>query len=393
VRAEAAIVQAALEAELAQITARSASAQAALSDELSKARADSAVNIASLEAELTRVRADLAIVRASAETTAEDRASVEARLLMALDSLERAQAAASDQEVLRSRLAAALADKQSAQNNVSDQQSKAERQAALLAEARKSLTQQEEKSAEAQRQTALLNQQVAALRTQLGGLQALLDDFQERDAASNVQLQNLGSNLNAALARAASEERKRRLLEEVERKRLEIEAAERAAEAENYKAQAKDLERYRSEFFGRLRDVLGNQEGVRIEGDRFVFSSEVLFPPGGAELSFDGQIEIAKVANILRAVANDIPAEIDWVIRVDGHTDNVPLSGHFKYADNWELSQGRALSVVRYMANSLAIPPDRLSANGFGEYQPVNTDDTAAARAQNRRIELKFTEK
>jgi len=124
-----------------------------------------------------------------------------------------------------------------------------------------------------------------------------------------------------------------------------------------------------------------------------VFSSEVLFPPGGADLSFAGQDEIAKVANILRSVIDDIPPEIDWVLRVDGHTDNVPLLGHHKYADNWELSQGRALSVVRYMINSLAIPPDRLSANGFGEYQPINTADTPEARAQNRRIELKFTEK
>ena len=234
---------------------------------------------------------------------------------------------------------------------------------------------------------------MSALRNQLGSLQALLDDGQVRDVAQQVQLQNLGKDLNAALARAASEERKRRLLEEAERKRLEAEAiilADRASDLEN---QAEDLERYRSEFFGRLRDVLGNQEGVRIEGDRFVFSSEVLFPPGGSELSPEGEIEIAKVADILRSVAGDIPPSIDWVIRVDGHTDNTPLVGHFKYADNWELSQGRALSVVRFLVEILGIPPGRLSANGFGEYQPINTDDTPQARTQNRRIELKFTEK
>jgi len=142
-----------------------------------------------------------------------------------------------------------------------------------------------------------------------------------------------------------------------------------------------------------LRDLLGNQEGVRIEGDRFVFSSEVLFGPGSAVLSQDGQGEIAKVAGILRSVVDEIPAEIDWVIRVDGHTDNVPLSGFGAFADNWELSQARALSVVKYMVNFLGIAPDRLAANGFGQYQPVAKGNTEAARAQNRRIELKFTEK
>ena len=139
--------------------------------------------------------------------------------------------------------------------------------------------------------------------------------------------------------------------------------------------------------------MLGNQDGVRIEGDRFVFSSEVLFPPGGAVLSDEGRGEIAKVARILRSVAGDIPPEIDWVIRVDGHTDNVPLSGIGEFEDNWELSQARALSVVKYMINFLGIPPDRLSANGFGQYQPVALGDSDDARAQNRRIELKFTEK
>ena len=232
----------------------------------------------------------------------------------------------------------------------------------------------------------MLSQQVSALRDQLGQLQALLDDAKAREAASDVQIQALGQDLNVALARAAAEERRRRVLEEKERLRLE-------EERKRLEAEAQDLERYRSEFFGRLRDVLGAQEGVRIVGDRFVFSSEVLFPPGGAELSGEGEGEIAKIAGILRNIADDIPPEIDWVIRVDGHTDNVPLSGQGEFADNWELSQARALSVVKYMVNFLGIPPNRLSANGFGQYQPLNSADTEEARAQNRRIELKFTEK
>ena len=132
---------------------------------------------------------------------------------------------------------------------------------------------------------------------------------------------------------------------------------------------------------------------MRISGDRFVFSSEVLFPPGGADLSDAGQGEVAKIASIISAVVDDIPEGINWIIRVDGHTDNVPLSGTGEFADNWELSQARALSVVRYMVNFLDIPPTRLAANGFGQYQPVALGDSETARAQNRRIELKFTEK
>ncbi|MDG1169409.1 MAG: peptidoglycan -binding protein, partial [Sulfitobacter sp.] len=308
-----------------------------------------------------------------------------------------AETLSADRETLRAQLAAAVAARLAAQNAAEDQgtqaQQQAQQQAALLAAARSALAQETAISAEAQRQTELLNQQVAALRTQLGNLQALLDDAVARDAAKSVELQSLGSELNTALARVAAEERRRAEMEAAERARLEAEAKALEAEAKVLKEETKNLEQYRSEFFGRLRDVLGTQEGVRIEGDRFVFSSEVLFPPGGAVLSDEGRGEIAKVANILRSVAGDIPPEIDWVIRVDGHTDNVPLSGTGEFSDNWELSQGRALSVVKYMINFLGIPPDRLAANGFGQYQPVAFGDSDADRAQNRRIELKFTEK
>ena len=346
-----------------------------------------------LEDELARTRADLSAAQSAASSTEENRVAIESRLLAALESLEKAQIAASDRDLLQARIAEALTAQDSAKTNAEDQMTLAEQRATLLAQARARLAEQEDVSTEAQRQTALLNQQVAALRTQLGGLQSLLDDFRERDAAAKVQLETLGSDLNAALARAASEERKRRLLEEAERKRVEEEANALKARAQALEEEAKDLERYRSEFFGRLRDLLGNQEGVRIEGDRFVFSSEVLFPPGGADLSIEGEAEIAKVARILRSIAREIPAEIDWVIRVDGHTDNIPQISTGRYRDNWELSQGRALSVVRYMIEFLGIPPNRLAANGFGQYQPVDPADTPEARAQNRRIELKLTER
>ncbi|MGA0924829.1 MAG: peptidoglycan -binding protein, partial [Lutimaribacter sp.] len=308
---------------------------------------------------------------------------------------------AANAEALRAQLAQALAAKLAAEGRAETALTEAEQRQILLAEANKALQGAEAQSTQAQRQQALLNQQVAALRTQLGALQALLDDYKDRAAADKVQLQTLGSDLNAALARAAAEERRRRLLEEAERQRLEVEKeaerlrleAEKEAERQRLEAEKRDLEKYRSEFFGRLRDILGGQEGVRIEGDRFVFSSEVLFPPGDAELSAAGMGEVAKVSAILRNVAGEIPPGIDWIIRVDGHTDNVPLSGEGDFADNWELSQARALSVVRHMITNLGIPPNRLAANGFGEFQPVNPENTPEARAQNRRIELKLTER
>jgi len=132
---------------------------------------------------------------------------------------------------------------------------------------------------------------------------------------------------------------------------------------------------------------------VRIVGDRFVFSSEVLFALGSADLSAEGAAELMKVGQILNEIMSDIPENINWVIRVDGHTDNSPIRNSISFADNWELSQARALSVVRFMISELYIPPARLSANGFGEFQPLNPADTPEARAQNRRIELKLTEK
>ncbi len=250
---------------------------------------------------------------------------------------------------------------------------------ALLATAQAALTAEQSKSADAARQVALLNEQIATLRGQLGSLQDLLDAASAKDSASKVQLENLGGQLNSALAQVAAEQKRRAALEEAERLRLE---------AEN-----QDLAKYRSEFFGQLSQLLAGREGVRVVGDRFVFSSEVLFNPGSADLAPEGRSQIASVVSTLREVADQIPPGIDWIIRVDGHTDNVPLSGQGEFADNWELSQARALSVVKFMQNDLGFPPNRLAATGFGEYQPVAAGDSAEARAQNRRIELKLTER
>ena len=384
-RAQNQDAQAALETAAAQNAAALSEAEAARLAEAAAAErlreklenADAELTAMTLALETQRKEAEdtltlLAAARAAKET-------LDAELAAALAETETLEATQADRAELRAKLADALAAKLAAENRAEAELSDAEKQAALLDAARSELAQEEAATAAAQRQTELLNQQVAALRGQLGELQSLLDDAVARDAAKEVQLQSLGSDLNTALARVAAEERRRAELEAAERARLE--------------AETKNLEQYRSEFFGRLRELLGNQEGVRIEGDRFVFSSEVLFPPGAATLSADGRGEIAKVAGILRNIAADIPPEIDWVIRVDGHTDNQPLSGLGEFADNWELSQARALSVVKYMINFLGIAPERLAANGFGQYQPVASGNTESARAQNRRIELKLTEK
>ncbi|MCV2866457.1 peptidoglycan -binding protein [Defluviimonas sp. WL0075] len=272
-----------------------------------------------------------------------------------------------------------------AQGRDAEGRTEAERKAALLAFAEEELAKQKEVSLAAQRNVALLNQQLAALRTQLGSLQSLLDASAARDAEAKVQIESLGSQLNSALAQVASEQRLRAELEEAERKRLE-------EEAKSLRDETKQLARYRSEFFGKLSEVLAGREGVRVVGDRFVFSSEVLFETGSAQLSGEGQSQIAGVVSILRDISDQIPPAIDWIIRVDGHTDNVPISsGQFR--DNWELSQARALSVVRFMQDDLGFPPQRMAATGFGEYRPVAEGDTAEARAQNRRIELKLTER
>ena len=245
----------------------------------------------------------------------------------------------------------------------------------------------------AERQTALLNQQLSEVRKQLGELDELLSVSEERDQKQKAQLKNVGSRLNQALASLASEERKRRKLEENERKRLEEERKKLEEENSKLTNQAEELASYKSEFFGRMRQVLKGQERVSIVGDRFIFSSEVLFSPGSSDLSKEGKAEISNVTESLSSIMKDIPDNIDWVIRVDGHTDDIPLSGFGEFKDNWELSQARALSVVKYMITELNFSGSRLAANGFGEYQPINIEDTPEARAQNRRIEIKLTER
>ncbi|OJU00859.1 MAG: hypothetical protein BGN83_22670 [Rhizobium sp. 63-7] len=212
-------------------------------------------------------------------------------------------------------------------------------------------------SARALSQVDLLNQQIAALRSQIAAVEQALQASEARDQTSQAKIADLGRRLNVALAQRVQE-----------------------------------LNRYRSDFFGRLREILSDRENIRIVGDRFVFQSEVLFPSGGNELNPAGQVEMDKLATALLDLAKEIPPEINWVLRVDGHTDNVPLSGSGRYADNWELSSARATSVVKFLI-SKGVPANRLVAAGFGEFQPIAEGDSPEARATNRRIELKLTER
>jgi chemotaxis protein MotB len=206
-------------------------------------------------------------------------------------------------------------------------------------------------------QVELLNQQIAALRSQIGALEAALEVSEARDRESNTKIADLGRRLNVALAQRVQE-----------------------------------LNRYRSDFFGRLREILSDRENIRIVGDRFVFQSEVLFPSGSDIINDAGREEMQKLAGAILELQREIPPEINWVLRVDGHTDNVPLSGTGRYRDNWELSSARSTSVVKYLIEN-GVPANRLVAAGFGEFQPLDEADTQEARDRNRRIELKLTER
>lgn len=394
--------QAQLEAKDAARLADAAAAQA-LRDRLSDADAELTAMTLQLEQKRKEAEETLTLLAAARAAEGDLNAQLAAALLQAqqtqdalaseqtarstlTEQLREAQAEAGSAEALRAQLVAALAAQQQSQTDQAAAQSEADRQVALLAIAQDRLTQEQALSARAQRQVEALNLQVADLRREVGALQELLGLSEQAEREAKVQITSLGEQLNTALARVASEERARAKLEEAERLRLEEERDRLAAEAA-------DLESYKSDFFGELSKIVAGIPGVRVEGDRFVFSSEVLFTRGKAELSDDGKIQIARVAETLRGIARDIPEGIDWIIRVDGHTDNEPLSGFGEFRDNWELSQARALSVVRFMSTDLGIAPSRLSANGFGEFRPIVPGNSAAARAQNRRIELKLTER
>jgi chemotaxis protein MotB len=211
-------------------------------------------------------------------------------------------------------------------------------------------------SARALAQIEVLNQQIAALRRQLAALEQTLDAAEKKDKDSQSRITELGQRLNLALAERVNE-----------------------------------LKRYRSDFFGKLREILGNRADVRVVGDRFVLQSEVFFDTGKADLKPEGRAELDKVADALLELEKQIPADLAWVLRVDGHTDVRPISGG-AFKSNWDLSAARAISVVQYLIGK-GVSPQRLVAAGFGEFQPIDLGKTEDAYSRNRRIEFKLTER
>jgi chemotaxis protein MotB len=212
-------------------------------------------------------------------------------------------------------------------------------------------------SARALAQVEVLNQQIAALRRQLAALEQTLDAAEKKDKESQTRITELGQRLNLELANRVNE-----------------------------------LKQYRSDFFGKLRQILGNRADVRIVGDRFVLQSEVFFDTGKADLKPEGRTELDKVAGALIELEKQIPTDIAWVLRVDGHTDVRQIGTGSTFKSNWDLSAARAISVVQYLVTK-GVSPQRLVAAGFGEFQPIDLGKTEDAYQRNRRIEFKLTER
>jgi chemotaxis protein MotB len=317
------------------------------------ARDDASAELSRLQASLATVTADRdalrqnqAALKAGAADTALELQSAQARLQKLQTQLVQEAGNASQQanvtiEKLADQVRGLMALRDQLQAQIAADTAKAD-QAARVSDA-------------ARTQIALLTQQVGALRAQLAQATAALDVSAKSLGEKDAKIADLGGRLNQALMSKVAE-----------------------------------LQRYRSEFFGRLRQVLANRPGISVVGDRFVFQSEVLFPVGSADLTQAGTDEIKKLAATLKGIAKDIPPDVNWVLRVDGHADRQLI--HRKFASNWELSADRAINVVKLLIAS-GIPPERLAATGFGEFQPLDKADTPVAYAKNRRIELRLTDR
>ena len=320
-----AAVRAALEAEKAALGADNLTLEEQRR-EVEALRAAALEQLASLETRLTAEEEARLLEAAAAEALRRKLAESETELDAMTLALEKARKDAEDTLIL---LAAAEAAKQALAGQLDDGGAAIDRELALRQLAESELAKVRAQTVEEQKRVALLNAQVRELREQLGGLQALLDDSESRDAESQVQIARLGERLNAALAQKVGQ-----------------------------------LARFRSVFFEKMEQVLGGREDIQRVGDRFIFQSEVLFGVGSANLGPEGQAELAKLGEVLRAVAGEMPDDLNWILRIDGHTDKIPVGGAGRYRDNWELSQGRALSVVKYLVERENVPPHRLAATG-----------------------------
>lgn len=258
--------------------------------------------------------------------------------------------------MLQSSLMASESERDRLSGLLAEQAGDAESAGGRIGELSSELDAEKRISQRALAQVEILNQQIAALRRQIAALEDALDASESRDRESQARIADLGRRLNVALAQRVQE-----------------------------------LSRYRSDFFGRLREILSQRSDIRVVGDRFVFQSEVLFPSGSDEINPAGRAELDKLAAAILELEGEIPPEISWVIRVDGHTDSRPISSQ-RFRSNWELSAARAISVVRYLIDK-GVNPQHLVAAGFADNYPLEAGDNEAAWQANRRIELKLTER
>ncbi len=294
---------------------------------------------------------------ASGKDTALARLQKQIAQMAEMLSLERSQKKSALEEslALRATLAAADAEKSRLAGLVSVEGAKGAAETRIAA-VTKQLDDQKGLTAQAQAMVELLNQQILALRKQLAALENSLGDSDKRDKQAQAQIADLGQRLNVALAKRVQE-----------------------------------LSQYRSTFFGELKKSLGERDDIQVVGDRFVFQSEIFFESGSADLTSEGYAELDKLATALKDLETRIPKDLNWVLRIDGHTDIRPIATA-TFRSNWELSSSRAISVVKYLI-SKGVPPARLVAAGFGEFQPFSSGGSEADLRRNRRIELKLTER
>jgi chemotaxis protein MotB len=332
-----------------------------------KTNADLQLSISQLSAELQSsvLKRDTLAGRLSEITAERDKLSEQLAAIKGT-----AQGAASEAESLKTQLADALkalqAEKGSAdekarelaqlEQEIAILKSLREDLESKLEQSQQSVTTEKQVSSEAQRQVDLLNRQLLALRDQLSQIEQALEVAEQANKNKDVQIADLGKRLNLALA-----------------------------------GKVEELARYRSEFFGKLRQILGERPDIRIVGDRFVFQSEVLFPIGSADIQADGAAKLRQLAATLKQITPEIPKDIFWILEIDGYTDKRPISTA-RYPSNWELSTARAVAVVKLLVQE-GIPAEHLAAAGYGEFQSVEQGQNEQAYAKNRRIELKLTQR
>jgi chemotaxis protein MotB len=360
-------------AQITELTAERDKLSAQLSD--SAVQAQSATSrLNDMQGQLTQqtsataeAQTALSAMRATVATTQQKLAQDEANLAQATAAVAAAQTATASANqriaVLQGQLAAmdsrtktTEASLATTSAKLSQEQALLGQQTGLVAAGDTALSQQRQLTDAANTQIALLNQQMAALRAQLQAISAALQLQQNQGRDKDAQIADLGRKLNLALA-----------------------------------AKVQELQRYRSDFFGELRQVLQNQPNIKIVGDRFVFQSDVLFPSNSADLTPAGQVQIDKIGQVVKSIMKEIPSNISWILRIDGHADSLPITGG-PFKDNWQLSAARAIAVVQLLILD-GVPANHLAATAFGDTQPIDPAQNATAYARNRRIEFRLTDR